>query len=126
MGPEYFITDLLLMHEVESTTAFAKHRRFIMHMDSLNAVTRVADESLDFAFIDADHTYKAVKADIHAWWPKIQPDGILCGHDYGYKKDRRGIWGVSKAVNEFAERLKIEVRTGEGHVWWCNKSVETS
>jgi predicted O-methyltransferase YrrM len=50
-------------------------------MDSLAAAETFPDGSLDLVFIDADHSYQAVKADIAAWRPKVKPDGILCGHD---------------------------------------------
>ncbi len=109
------------LHEAEATTVFAKRRRLMMRMDSLTAATHVADGSLDFVFIDANHICEAVKADIHAWWPKIRSGGILSGHDYGCRRDRRGIWGVSRAANEFTERRELEVHTGPGHVWWCKK-----
>lgn len=53
------------------------------------------DESLDTVFIDATHTYEAVKEDITAWLPKIKYDGILAGHDYVER------WfGVVTAVDE--------------------------
>ena len=32
-------------------------------------------------FIDADHRYHAVRADIRAWINKVRPGGILAGHD---------------------------------------------
>lgn len=68
----------------------------------------------DFAFIDADHSYEGVSADIAAWWPLIAEDGILCGHDYA--KD--GTFpGVYQAVNEFAERNNLQVIALDGSVW---------
>ena len=51
---------------------------------SLEAVSRFADGSLDWVFIDAFHEYDAVTADIVAWYPKIKPGGLISGHDYGY------------------------------------------
>lgn len=42
----------------------------------------VPNESLDFVFIDALHTERAVRADIAAWMPKVKPGGYLTGHDW--------------------------------------------
>ena len=62
------------------------------------------DESLDAVFIDADHSYEAVKMDIQNWMPKVRKGGILAGHDYTFA------WpGVIRAVNEiFPEAQKID------------------
>lgn len=52
------------------------------------------DNSVDQIFIDAGHSYEAVKKDIEAWLPKMKKGGIMAGHDYW-------AWeGVRKAVNE--------------------------
>ena len=48
---------------------------------SVAAADSFADGSLDFVFVDADHSYEAAKADIAAWRSKVKPGGILCGHD---------------------------------------------
>lgn len=52
-----------------------------LRMDSVAAAATIADGSLDLVFVDADHSYEAVKADIAAWRSKVRPGGILCGHD---------------------------------------------
>jgi len=53
-----------------------------MRMPSVTAARLFADESVDFVFIDADHSSEAVRADITAWWPKIKAGGTLAGHDW--------------------------------------------
>ena len=63
--------------------------------DSVTASRMYDEESLDAVFIDADHRYESVKADILAWMPKVKRGGILAGHDYMSKYD-----GVITAVNE--------------------------
>jgi hypothetical protein len=50
-------------------------------MTSVEASHLYQDNSLDFVFIDAQHTYEAVLEDILAWLPKVKSGGILAGHD---------------------------------------------
>jgi predicted O-methyltransferase YrrM len=50
-------------------------------MSSLEASTYHADGSADVVFIDADHSYEALRADIAAWWPIVKPGGVMAGHD---------------------------------------------
>jgi Methyltransferase domain len=60
-------------------------------------------ESLDWVYIDADHSYEGVKRDLNAYFPLVKPGGILAGDDYGQKGTWYGL-GVAEAVDEFAER----------------------
>ncbi|WP_298254065.1 class I SAM-dependent methyltransferase [Bradyrhizobium sp.] len=50
-------------------------------MPSTIAAACFADRSVDMVFIDADHAYDCVRADILAWRRKVRLGGILCGHD---------------------------------------------
>ncbi len=52
------------------------------------------DGSLDFVFINGDHSYDIVKKDIELWVPKVKEGGTLAGHDYFNAPD------VKKAVHE--------------------------
>jgi hypothetical protein len=64
-------------------------------MTTLAAADLVDDGWADFVFIDAAHSYSAVKSDIERWQPKVRPGGWLGGHDYNEKFP-----GVIAAVNE--------------------------
>jgi predicted O-methyltransferase YrrM len=66
---------------------------------SVDAAPDVPDGSLDFVYIDAEHSYKSVKEDIAAWAPKVRTGGIVSGHDYYVTK--KGNTGVIQAVDEF-------------------------
>lgn len=90
------------------------YEKFISNMAPLNghyqthrmttdeAVPLFEDGSLDAVFIDADHTYDAVKRDISNWMPKVRKGGILAGHDYVHT------WpGVVQAVNESISSFSI-------------------
>lgn len=67
----------------------------VMWMASTDAAHHVEDGWADFIFIDAGHSYDAVKADIAAWLPKVKPGGWFGGHDYHPKFP-----GVIAAVDE--------------------------
>ena len=58
-------------------------------------------------FIDADHTYAEVCAQIDAFRPLMSPGGIICGDDY----PMRPVW---RAVRK---RLRPGFQV-EGRVWW--------
>lgn len=61
-------------------------------------------QKFDIIFLDADHSYEAVKADIEAWLPHLAEDGIICGHDYSVAQ----FPGVARAVNErFGEPRRL-------------------
>ena len=80
----------------------------LIRKHSVLAADDVGDGSLDFVFIDADHTYEAVAADIQAWWPKVRPGGTLAGHDYVNHTLKNGVsFGVFRAVDEFAKRIGL-------------------
>ena len=64
------------------------------------------DESLDFVFIDANHWYEYVVADIAAWSKKVRTGGLVIGHDYG--TDRPHLIGVTEAVNGWCKSYNIK------------------
>ncbi len=67
---------------------------------SNEAVSRFEDNSIQFLYLDANHSYNASKADLGLWFPKIAVGGMFAGHDY-CNGDGVG-HGVKKAVDEFA------------------------
>lgn len=71
----------------------------MMREKSGDAIPRIADDSLSFAYVDGDHSYEGVRADLHALFPKMKEGGCIALDDY----HRRGWWGdgVIRAVNEF-------------------------
>jgi hypothetical protein len=99
----------------EARTAFAQKRREILAMRSARAAAQVADGSLDFVFIDADHSYDGCKSDIAAWLPKVKAGGWLCGHDY--RNTECPFPGVERAVDEFAAK-RFALETGENFTWF--------
>ena len=67
----------------------------LIPLSGQESVARYADFSLDFVFIDAEHTYKDTVELLRLYLPKLKTGGVLAGHDY----NRR--WpGVIQAVAE--------------------------
>lgn len=56
---------------------------------SMDAVGDFEDESLDFVFIDGNHTFEYVVEDIAKWSRKVRKGGIVSGHDYWNSADGR-------------------------------------
>lgn len=77
-------------------------RAVILRMTSESSAQLFKDNSLDFVYIDANHSYEACKQDVDLWWPKVKRGGILSGHDYLDAP----MFGVKRAIDEFAERKK--------------------
>ena len=50
-------------------------------LPSVQAAGQYADHSLDFVYIDADHSYASVVEDINAWKNKVKQGGFIAGHD---------------------------------------------
>jgi hypothetical protein len=101
---------------------------------SLEAVNSFEDESLDFVFIDANHKYEYVKADLEAWYPKVRQGGIIAGDDYikinfndldllepngkdyvvrNGHGEKLSTFGVNSALKEFCEEKSISFKKGE-------------
>lgn len=94
-------------------SAFGK-RVEIIQENSVKAAEKFEDESLDFVYIDGDHSEEGCFVDMVAWYPKIANDGYLCGHDYKWEKS-----GVHKAVEKFNKNygFKLSHMTFPGHEW---------
>jgi cephalosporin hydroxylase len=82
----------------------------VLKIDSLEASKLFGDKTIDFVFLDADHTYKRVKSDIKCWLPKVKDSGTLAGHDYAESKYFPGVYfpGVSKAVKEAGFDFRVD------------------
>ncbi len=91
-------------------------RSVLLRKTSALAAQLFEDNQLDFVYIDANHSYQHVKEDLHIWYNKIRPGGIIAGDDYNHPSHL----GVKKAVDEFfaAKGLKIKIIEP---TWWFRK-----
>lgn len=76
--------------------------------------------SVDLAFIDGRHTCPEVDRDIAFWSQKVKKEGLLCGHDFDFKKRP----GVCSAVLKFAKKHKLQARVFRNTALWVIAMTE--
>lgn len=92
--PDTQVPELPYIHEIFSENLTqAGVREYIkdLKMSFVEASKLFKDKSLDFVFIDADHSYESVKEDIEHWKPKVKPGLVLAGHDYYDPEVKRAV-----------------------------------
>lgn len=82
-------------------------RATLYKMKTQDAAEAVEDASLDFVFIDADHSSEGVRRDIEDWAPKVKPGGAVMGHDIDWP-----------TVRVIVEELMPGYETGPDNVWY--------
>lgn len=61
----------------------------IINKFSEEAVKDFEDRSLDFVYIDGNHTLPYISRDIFMWERKVKKGGVISGHDYAMVRGRR-------------------------------------
>lgn len=56
----------------------------IIRATSMDALSHFKDGSLDFVYIDGDHSFRYIAEDLVEWSKKVRSGGAVCGHDYFY------------------------------------------
>ena len=87
---------------------FAAHPEVTIHrVRSEDAVRLFAEGELDWVYVDGDHHYQSVRADLELYLPAVSPGGFIAGDDY--------FWGpelglpVKQAVNEVVANGSLEM-----------------
>jgi len=83
------------------------------HKDYSNKyLEKQENDKYDIIYIDADHSYSAVKRDIEIAFQKVKNNGFIIGHDYELNKNKcREKWtfGTKQAVDEFCENYSQKI-----------------
>lgn len=74
-----------------------------LRMKSEIASNQFENESIDFVFIDGDHSYTGCHLDIKCWLKKVKIGGYIAGHDF---LDNT-MPGVTRAVNELLPEARL-------------------
>lgn len=75
---------------------------------SVPALGKFDDDTIDFAYVDGDHSFDGVLSDLDALFPKLKVGGVVMLDDYHQK----GWWGdgVIRALNTFVGKHPAHFR----------------
>lgn len=102
-----------LERALKRTNLYAGRRRIIV-AESESGAQKVSRHELDFAFIDADHSYAGVMRDLKAWISRVNPSGLIGGHDYAHPEQGE----VKRAVDEFFADWPGVIELDANHTWF--------
>jgi predicted O-methyltransferase YrrM len=103
---------------VQKRLSFFEERSTLLRKTSYEALSCIEDGSLDFIYLDANHSYAAVKDDLKAWYKKIKKGGIFAGDDYGHVC----FPGLKRAVDEFFSEKGLSISyVPEVNFYWVIK-----
>jgi Methyltransferase domain len=68
--------------EAMQRTKFASARRRVLRGTTLETIGSIDDGTLDFAYVDGDHTLRGIATDLIALLPKMRPGGVIGGDDF--------------------------------------------
>ena len=73
--------------ETKEKTDFAAEKRVILRGKTTEIIKKIPDNTLDFAYIDGDHTLKGITIDLISLFDKIKVGGWIGGDDFS-----KSIW----------------------------------
>lgn len=83
----------------------ADSRVNIISKYSIDALDDIEDGSLDWVYLDGNHSYSFAQQDLANWWLKLKGGGFLCGN--AYQDDDAQIrlldFGIIPAVDTFLQ-----------------------
>lgn len=75
---------------------------------SVEAAKDFADESLDFVYIDGNHSLLNVVQDLCYWVPKVRVGGLISGHDFIQRNDPKLQMHVVEAVTAYTQAYHVK------------------
>lgn len=71
-----------IYREALQRTDFAKEKREVLRGKTTGVIGEIEDNSLDFVYVDGDHTLKGIAIDLINFWPKLKKNGFIAGDDF--------------------------------------------
>ena len=90
-----------------------KEKIEFVYEDSSDFANSLENESLDFIFIDGDHSYEGFSKDLNNYFSKVKKGGIVSGDDIT-------LTSIDKGLNDFFAENKPEIKTNN-KMWYLVK-----
>lgn len=71
-----------IYNEAMQKTSFASKKIKILRGRTKDVIQEIEDESLDFIYIDGDHTLRGITIDLIKLFPKVKQGGYIGGDDF--------------------------------------------
>ena len=84
-----------------ASTSFASDRRRILRGTTLEMQKEIEPDSLDFIYIDGDHSLRGIVIDALVMWEKLKVGGMLAGDDFTAEPWQHGPAYEPTLVNPF-------------------------
>ena len=118
----------------EAKERLAPYDCTIIRKTSMEAVKDFEDGSLDFVYIDGNHSFKYVVEDIWEWSKKVKKGGVISGHDYLHLGREPHMLDVKYVLDAYTKACRLpkwyvlgrrsppsgEKRDGERSWFWIN------
>tara|TARA_R110002020_G_scaffold9522_5_gene37357 strand:+ start:9323 stop:9949 length:627 start_codon:yes stop_codon:yes gene_type:complete len=88
--------------------------------DDPKILEQFEEATVDYIMVDGAHEYEPVMDDIINWWPKLKPDGVMLGDDYG-------LVSVSEGVKKCLSKILasgLSVNSSQEQTWLTSKNIE--
>jgi hypothetical protein len=105
----------------EAKQRLAAYNATLVRKTSMEAVNDFADASLDFVYIDGNHSFDFVMYDILGWTRKVKKGGIVAGHDYVVGRHCGVITAVDAYTKSHLFRISLTQDVSESISWWFKK-----
>ena len=87
----------------DGLTHISADRVTLVNHSSLEWIPTLADESVDFVWLDGNHELQHVAQEIYLLLPKLAPGGIIAGHD---------VHGVCELHRLFSDSIRFGIMFG--------------
>lgn len=110
-----------LMKELESYS----DKVVILRGTTEEIISKIKDESLDFVYIDGDHTLNGITTDLNLMYPKMKMGSLIAGDDFVSNYNQHGsnfsLTMVKPVVTKFCQDRKLTLFSNHNQFLFIKK-----